>query len=714
MIYIDKKKLTVDGVDVYPDHESPTQFWYIPGTIQLAHKGDRKALSYLWYTDSDSDTDGTGFLNFEVNTALMPDTLERIRRAIASAWDVNPKKITVSTVPYQAGSVNFSVLGPVAAQAGDQGKDAAVVYQSKEQLVWNAGSSSLVGDNAAVCSVKFSKEGKLAAAMKGALQSRSRHIGALYRLEFLAMRPSVTFTVKGEFKKTIEDFKASIGLQIPLEALVLDLGINAQWQKIMQNTDLKIEVVNYTGEGDANLEGLKWARQLLLDYVLKNFFEVQLGADPHAWSPLAQAPQAEEAVMKAKQVEEAAAEQVENEKDKTGEQDGKDEEGDKEGGKGTPAEGVATAAETVKEIVKAAAIPIPKVNIRAAYYSGKQVNSIDFIYSERKATLTTVLPQALIGLDAADRPDDYITQINRAQDPFGLRYPVTVSLPGSDSQAKIGLQTLNLQARYPAGKPRGQQATVNLTVNDGVSSGVNPLPFQYDANGSAGVEYAADFVFKPDSAWQSDTFQYKLSGTSENGLIVAMPESVAEFLSIDVSLSADFIWDNCDSAVVILSSKKWKGDKRIVIQQGKEEPQVLRVRAEAQYRDEAVHYKVELRKNNKVVHAYGPQPVTDKQVTVVDRFLGHVPIYFSAGFSDDVADITVSCQDGDYVWEDQFQLEPGQRKVQRIVPTLKELKLKSQLQADYVVSYDSGGELKGTIKGGQTVIIKAPVLASAT
>lgn len=705
MIYIDKKKLTVDGVDVYPDHESPTQFWYIPGTIQLAHKGGRKALSYLWYTDSDSDTDGTGFLNFEVNTALSADTLGHIRRAIASAWNIDQRKITLSSVPYQAGNVNFSVLGPVAAQAGDQSKDTAVVYRSKEQLVWNAGSSSLVGDNAAVCSVKFTREGKLAAAMKSALQSKNRHIAALYRLEFLAMRPSVTFTVKGEFKKTIEDFKFSIGLQLPLEALVLDLGINAQWQKIMQHTDLKIEVINYTGEGDAQLEGLKWAKQLLLDYVLKNFFEVQLGADPTAWSPLAQAPQAEEAVMKAKQVEEAAAEQVADEKAQTD---------DKGSGQDTPAEDLAKAAETVKEIVKAAGIPIPKVNIRAAYYSGKQVNSIDFIYSEKKATLTTVLPQALIGLDLTDQPNDYITQINRTQDPFGLRYAVTVSLPSSDSQAKVSLQTLNLQARYPAGKPRGQQTTVNLTVNDGISSGLNPLPFQYDANGSAGVEYVADFVFKPDSAWQSDTFQYKLSGISENGLIVSMPESVAEFLSINVALGSDFIWDNCDSALVILSSKKWKGDKRIVIQQGKEAPQVLQIRAEAQYRDEAVHYKVELRKNNKVVHAYGPHPVTDKQVTVVDRFLSHIPIYFSAGFSDDVADITVHYQDGDEEWEDQFQLEPGQKKVQRIVPVLKELKLKSLLQAEYVVNYGSGGELKGTIKGGQTVMIKSPLLKAAT
>ena len=40
----------------------------------------------------------------------------------------------------------------------------------------------------------------------------------------------------------------------------------------MENTDLKIKIVNYTGE---ETEGLKWAKQIILDYVLKNFFEVE-------------------------------------------------------------------------------------------------------------------------------------------------------------------------------------------------------------------------------------------------------------------------------------------------------------------------------------------------------------------------------------------------------------------------------------------------------
>src|SRR5689334_15689283 len=112
MIYIDKLKYTVDGVDVYPDHESPTQFWYVPGTIRLAERNNRKVLSYLWYTDSSSDSDGTGFLNFEVNTAVSNDTLNKIKDVISKERELDRSKINLSTVTYRSGAVNFSVLGP--------------------------------------------------------------------------------------------------------------------------------------------------------------------------------------------------------------------------------------------------------------------------------------------------------------------------------------------------------------------------------------------------------------------------------------------------------------------------------------------------------------------------------------------------------------------------------------------------------------------------
>lgn len=459
--------------------------------------------------------------------------------------------------------------------------------------------------------------------------------------------------------------------------------MQAQWQKIMQSNTLDIQLVNYSG--DDQQDGLKWAQKVLLDYVLKNFFEVQLGAATGAWSPLTEAPKVEEAIQKAKDTEEAAKEKVEKEK---GEKDDKEKE------------------ELVKEIVKSATIPIPKVNIRAAYYQGRQVNTIDFVYAEKKARVMPVLPQAVVGLDPSDKPEDYILQVNRAQDPFGQPYAVPVSLPSADARTAVGLQAINVQARYPAGETRDRQTTLNLSLAGGTLTGTNPLPFQYNARGDATVAYSAELVFQPGGDWQGDVFEYRMEGTTDQGSINVMPESVVEFLKVPVSLSQDFIWDDADQVVVSLTSDKWKGEKRFVFQQGRPTEQVLRLRCDAKLKDRPVRYAVEIRRANGRVDRQEPRPVEDGQVIVPDRFGGHTPVYFTAAFASGTASVTLTREDGKFVWEDQFTLDAGASAVKRIVPSLQYPSRPSAVEVKYEVDFPTGESASGTIKGQQTKVLK--------
>jgi hypothetical protein len=700
MILIDKSKFSVDGVDVYPDHDPDAQnrFWYVPGTIRLAERNGKKVLSYFWYTDSVSDSDGTGFLNFEVNAGVSDQTKNKIRAEIKTRTGLDANTISLAPVTYQSGRVNFSVLGPVAAEAKREEieKDASVLYTSKEQLVWSAGSSSLVGDNAAVCSVKFTKEGKLAAAMKQAILKSANSIAAVYRLDFLAMRPSVTFKVHGTLTKTVEDFKIALSAGIPLDVFLLDLGVQATWEKIMQNTDLKIEVVNFTGEEQ---EGLKWAQQVLLDYMLKNFFQVQLGGSDK-WLPLPDNKEAKDAVDEAKDVELDAKEKEEEK--------GEEEEGEGKGeGKGDGKKEDTTAA--VKEAVKAGTGLIPKVSIKAAYYKGEQVNTIDFIYSELKAKPYRVAPQALVLEGLGNAAASYITQVNRAQDPFGLPYQIAISIPDEADRQKIGLQTVNVQARYPAAAPKDTQTTYNLTINGSTVNGPNPFPFQYDAKGTSAMEYSVDYVFKSADDWNTDKLQYNEKGTSDKGFLTALPLAILDFLSIDIRLGSDFSWDDADQVVVSLTSKRWNGEKRVVIQKGQEDPKTFRVRSESKFASEPVQYKVELRKRNNTIYTSGPAVVEDKQIIVYDRFVAHIPISFKPSFKGAVesANITISYEDGDFQWEDQFLLEKGPKAVQRLVPTLKKPTKESPLIVKCEVSPDNGDPFTLEAKGGSTVLVKA-------
>lgn len=717
-------KFTVNGVDVYPDHESDVQWWYVPGTIKLAERQGKKVLSYLWYTEEKTDSYGTGFFNFEVNTAVSEDTKREIRRQIARLTGLNSADIALSTVTYHNGNVNFSVLGPMAAKASNTLKrETSVLYQSKEQLVWSAGSSSLVGDNSAVCSVKFTKEGKLAAAMKEAIVKGSNSVAAVYRLDFLAMRPSVEFKVEGSLKKTIESFEIGVNAEIPLEALILDVGIQAKWEKIMSNTDLKITVKAFSGDEE---EGLKWAKQLLLDYILDRFFEVGLSGGVSKWDKLSESPKANAAVKTAKDAE-LAAEDAEEGDDPVPSDDDADDDGEDTAETGTSEKPnddkpdadapktpkpVATKPGAGSDVVKAlatavkAAIPIPKVSVRAVYYSGSQENTINFEYSEMSAKSYLALPQALV-LDGLANPTAYVTEVNRSLNPFGLPYNVQVSLPDEAACTKLGLKNINVKASYPAGAPKDKQSTHILTVSDGTTNGQNPFPFQYDAAGSAEVSYSIDYVFKPGGEWDGADFTYSTTGTTDKGLIPAMPESVVEFLTLDIRLSDEFVWEDANQVVVALTSKKWTGEKRVVLQRDRLEETTLKTRTDIKFKSEPVQCKVEIRKNNKTLHTYGPETVEDNQVAVRDRFAGHVPVYFTSKFPGDSVEMNVMYEDGDFVWEDPFTLEKGKKREMRVIPTMKETKPPSALKASCEVDPGEGDPFKIRLTGGKNHDVKS-------
>ncbi|MCG7564565.1 hypothetical protein [Pseudoalteromonas sp. McH1-42] len=683
MILIANNKLNVDGVDVYPDHQNKNQFWYVPGEIKLAERNGKKELSYIWYIDSIADSNGTGFLNFEVNTAVSQATLDKITQQVASKHNLDKSKIVLSAVPYTKGNVNFSVLGPMAKTADKNLKkgDDSVLRVSDEQLVWSAGSSSLVGDNSAVCSVKFTKEGKLAAAMKQAIVEESNSISVIYSLDFLAMRPAISFSVKGTLEKTIKDFQASIGTQIPLESFILDLGIQAQWQRIMENTDLEIKVENYIGD---ETEGLKWAKQIVLDYVLKNFFEVQIGKKDGIWSPLTDAPEVNEAVQKAKSVEEVAGQKA-DEEGKTGEE----------------------KESAVKDVVDAAMTFIPKVNIRAAYYDGKQENKIDFLYTEMKATTYPALPQSLV-LEGIGNTDSYISKINRADDPFGLPYPVSVVVPSADECAAKEIEAVNIRAKYPA--KGDKQVTYSYSLLSRKTEDPSSFPFQMDKAGSLDVAYSVDYVFKTNGAYNAAQSKYTVTGHSENQMITALPGESLDFLSLDLQLATDFYWGEVDQVIVSLTSSKWEGEKQVVFNQGAEKSQTLKFRYDAKFKNDPIQYVVKFISGGAEVAKHDPEKVVGSLINVRDRFASHTPITFAGNFECDSAEIYCSYEDGEYYWDKSFTLHKGKKHVV-IVPTLNKFTGSAQdLRVNYAMTLSSGGSYSGVAEGRKPVILKSTTL----
>ncbi len=743
MLLMNKEKIQIDGVDVYPDHEDSHQFWMVPGRVQLATRDGRKALSYLWYidgktdtsdktgTNGKADTNGTGFLNFEVNTAIGDDTRGKIRDAIYAAHPgLTKSEIRLSAVSYDRGQVNFSVLGPMATQAGSVKANPTVLLQTPEQIVWNAGSSSLVGDNAAVCSVKFTKEGGLAAAMAEAIEQQANMIVATYSLEFTALRPAVRFNVKGKLSEVRQGLKASIGAGIPLEVFMLNVGTSANLEKIMRDVGLEITVVDFAGDEET---GLDWAKQIVMDYILKNFLKVDLGNGDV--KPISEVPKVASAVQRAKDVSKQAEDKAVAEgkiKPDTDKEPAKPEPG-KPVVKRRGAASAATAADitttaapgadkpkddkpagdkpkddkakddkpkddkpagdkpkddkptddksppkptareaAVQEVAKNAVasslqLPIPQVNIQIDFNYQVQENSIDFTYSETKARAFTVAPQGLV-LEELGDGKTYVVSFSRNSKPFGLPHPVNVTAPTAEAFSTYGLRAINLTASYPAEAPSNKQQHLSATITKDKFDGSNPLPFTFDAEGSRAVRFDSEFVFDASSSWRAAKNTYKVQGVTESGVDV-QPGSHLGFLDVKVLMSENFNWKGVDQVIVTISGAYLSGPAKLVFQKNDTAVQTASFRTEA--RDPAATYEVQALRGGVEVWRDAPAPVVGNSITVYDHYASHVPITIRNKLTDsDFAVVTVLYSDpeNDYQWESAgIELEKSKGDLLKIV-----------------------------------------------
>src|SRR4051812_8806485 len=71
MLLLGTKSITIDGIQVFPDHADPNQFWYLPGPVSLARDPQTREarLLLLEYRPAavTAGAHGGGFLMFTVN-----------------------------------------------------------------------------------------------------------------------------------------------------------------------------------------------------------------------------------------------------------------------------------------------------------------------------------------------------------------------------------------------------------------------------------------------------------------------------------------------------------------------------------------------------------------------------------------------------------------------------------------------------------------------
>ncbi|NER82025.1 MAG: hypothetical protein F6K42_21180, partial [Leptolyngbya sp. SIO1D8] len=269
MLLLGNRTLTIEGITVFPDHADPNQFWYLPGPVSLARRQrDRRAnLTFMKYKAAavSGGPRGGGFLTFEVNLRLDPD-LER--RLLSKLSSIAPGRPQLAVVPFDEGTVqcvalNLQGSGGTTANPGGEG-----TFNAVEQIL-GASVPSLHGDNTASFSLTLSQEG--ATILEKAFQTGTTPVGVIYNLTFTGMRPALDVKITADFKRIYKHFSGSLSAQY----YFVQAGIEAGFEKLVQDGAIKIEVTNFTGEDDLK-EKEQWALDFFKDQLLAQWFQPTL------------------------------------------------------------------------------------------------------------------------------------------------------------------------------------------------------------------------------------------------------------------------------------------------------------------------------------------------------------------------------------------------------------------------------------------------------
>jgi hypothetical protein len=269
MLLLGNKTLTIENTTVFADHADPNQFWYLPRPVKFARRGTDKQVSFTFIKYKPAavagGAKGGGFLMFDVDLQLDPKLEQRILSKLSGIAPDRPK---LSAVPFDEGTVqcialNLQGSGGTTASASQPGTFNAV------EKILGATVPSLDATNTATFSLTLSQEGAII--LEKAFERGTTPVGVLYDLKYTGMRPALDVKITADMKRVYNHFSASLSGQY----YFFKLGIEAGFEKLVQEGAIKIEVVNYSSASD-RAEKEKWALDFFKENLLKDWFEPTL------------------------------------------------------------------------------------------------------------------------------------------------------------------------------------------------------------------------------------------------------------------------------------------------------------------------------------------------------------------------------------------------------------------------------------------------------
>jgi outer membrane biosynthesis protein TonB len=262
------QSITIDGVTVFPDHADPNQFWYLPGPVSLARRpGNQPAFTFIKYKPAaaSSGARGGGFVMFTTSLRLNPRTEQRILSELRALAPGSPK---LALAQFDSGSVKCVALN-LQGEGGTAAAPAPAGAFNAVERILGATIPSMQGDQEAAFSLTLSQEG--ATILEQAYRQGAAPIGVIYDLKFTGLRPALKVEIKADFQRIYQSFSASLSGQY----YFFKAGIDAAFEKLVQDGAITINVTDFTGAADREQKE-KWALDFFKNDLLAKWFEPTL------------------------------------------------------------------------------------------------------------------------------------------------------------------------------------------------------------------------------------------------------------------------------------------------------------------------------------------------------------------------------------------------------------------------------------------------------
>ncbi|MGA7274594.1 MAG: hypothetical protein WBX14_07095, partial [Candidatus Udaeobacter sp.] len=287
----------INGVSVFPDHQDPLQWYYLPMYPHLTTDSvggvAQPRIQLIEYTGSA----GTGgFINFDVNLGVPDDVLSDVSNQLQRQANLSDKP-RLSPVTFVDGSVQLVILGAQSraapATSGSPTPPPAVTAPAAAGpqfvvKIQNAAKPALYGNNQATFSVQLDQYG--ATILEKALQGEMAPIAVIYSLDFLGLRPAfnVHLSIDWNRVQSYLDDHYSSGF------LFFSTDIEKTVDKLIESQVISIQIDTFVTDSDTSAStGSDRDRAVAECYELikNNFFQSSLQpptpGQPDGWSEAA-------------------------------------------------------------------------------------------------------------------------------------------------------------------------------------------------------------------------------------------------------------------------------------------------------------------------------------------------------------------------------------------------------------------------------------------